>query len=235
MQKNKSQVSVEWTEKALAEKEPCMKMHYLDLALELNPYNTTALNNKGMLLHIEGKFREAIQCYDRILAQYSISGSFPALYNKSLALKEIGRYEAALNFMNKALKVQPDNIKIKEHIEKLNAIIEYKTDEKTRITTYLPAKDLAVNQIYERWEPPAVSTLLAHSMKCNLRDIKYQKGFGEDIIKEKLIQDNLAQKVYSCRSCWFQKDNVCHHQETKAMAVASNAICRNFRPDKVKT
>ncbi|WP_407356045.1 tetratricopeptide repeat protein [Methanolobus sp. WCC5] len=234
MRKNNSRVSVQWTEKGLLEKDPFRKMHYFDLALELDPCNPTALNNKGMLLHREGKFREAVECYDRILGQYNMSGSLAALYNKGLALKEMGRYEAALNFMSKALKIQPDNNKIKGHIENLNAIIEGKADTKTRITAYVPAKDLAVNQIYDRWEPPAVSTLLTHSMKCSLRDIKYRKGFGEDIIKEKLIQDNLSQKVYCCRSCQFQKRNVCHHRDTKAMAVAPTAICRNFRPDKMR-
>ncbi|WP_094228917.1 tetratricopeptide repeat protein [Methanolobus psychrotolerans] len=227
MKKKTSEECDRWIEQGVREKDPERKMHYFDLALQLNPNNPGALNNKGMLLHRKGKFHEAIECYDKILNQYNMSGSVPALYNKSLALKELGRNEAALNFMNKALKQQPDNDKIKGHIEKLTLDMEEKGG--TRATAFIPTKKLAVNQTYTQWEPPAVSTLLAQAMNCSKGDIKYHKGCGEDLIKEKIIQDNLNLKVYACKSCKFQKNGICHHTDTKAMKVSQSAICRNFK------
>lgn len=232
MKKSNSEVAKTWTLKGTNEKDPDKKLHYFDLALELDPNDPSALNNKGMVLHKIGKIKDAIDCYDRILKQYNMSKSLPALYNKSLALKEIGMNEAALTFMNRALKQQPDNKKIRKHVEDLTRIVEGKEKEKAGHPAYIPAKDLAVNQVYDRWEPPAFTTLLAHAMKCSQKDIKYYKGFGEDLIKEKIIQENLSRRIYSCSSCKFCTDGICHHTDTKAMMVAPKAICRNFRPEK---
>ncbi|MBN2109662.1 MAG: tetratricopeptide repeat protein [Methanosarcinaceae archaeon] len=234
MNKQNSEVSAKWTEQGLSEKDPGKKIHYFSLALELDPKNPTALNNKGMLLHRMGKFHEAIECYDRILKQYNMSGYVPALYNKSLALKALGRNEAALNSMKKALKQQSDNERIKDHIDELNLILGKKVEERPQSTLRIPPRQLAVNQVYTDWEPPAVSTLLAHAMKCNLQEIKYFKGFGEDLIKEKAIQDNLSQRIYSCKSCRFRNNNRCQYRDTKGMAVSMDAICRNFRPKSKK-
>jgi tetratricopeptide (TPR) repeat protein len=228
MKKKNSEVAGIWIEKGLTEKDPERKMHYFGLALELDPNNPAALNNKGMLLHKKEKFHEAIECYDRILNQYNMSESVPALYNKSLALIKIGRNEAALNFMSKALKQQPDNDKIKDKIEKLTQSIEENGGK--RATAFIPTKKMAVNQIYTQWEPPAVSTLLAQALNCSKADIKYHKGCGEDLIKEKAIQNNLNLKVYCCKSCKFQRSGICHHMDTRAMRVAQSAICRNFKP-----
>ncbi|WP_319508074.1 tetratricopeptide repeat protein [uncultured Methanolobus sp.] len=228
MRKRTSEESNKWIEQGLKEKDPEKKMHYFGLALELDPNNPTALNNKGMLLHKKEKFHEAIECYDRILDQYNMSGFLPALYNKGLALKKLGRNEAALNFMNKALKQQPDNDKIKDHIESLNQAIEEMGGK--RSSPFIPTKKMAVNQTYTRWEPPSLSTLLSQALNCSKGDIKYHKGCGEDLIKEKMIQDNLNLKVYACNSCKFQKNGICHHTDTKAMKVSQSAICRNFKP-----
>lgn len=228
MRKRTSEESDKWIEQGSKEKDPEKKMHYFGLALELDPNNPIALNNKGMLLHKKEKFHEAIECYDRILNQYNMAGFVPALYNKSLALKKLGRNEAACNFMAKALKQQPDNNKIKDKIEKLTQSIE--ENGGTRATAFIPTKKMAVNQIYTRWQPPAVNSLLAQALNCSKGDIKYYKGCGEDLVKEKIIQDNLNLKVYSCKSCKFQKKGICHHADTKAMRVSQTAICRNFKP-----
>ncbi|SFM20104.1 tetratricopeptide repeat protein [Methanolobus profundi] len=230
MRTKNSDIVRNWVEKGISEKDPKKKLHYFDMALELDPNDPAALNNKGMVLHKEGKPRDAIDYYDRILKQYNMTRSLPALYNKSLALKEIGMNEAALTFMNRALKQQPDNEKIKKHVEDLTLIVEGKADKRTSKPANVPSKDLAVNQIYDRWEPPAVTTLLAHAMKCSQKDIKYYKGFGEDLVKEKIIQENLSNKLYSCSSCKFCTDDRCHYKDTKGMMVAPKAICRNFRP-----
>jgi tetratricopeptide (TPR) repeat protein len=231
MKERNSDVAVTWIEKGLNEKDPEKKLHYFGLALELDPKNPVALNNKGMLLYKKGKFHEAIECYDKILKQYNMSRHLPALYNKALALKKMERFEAALTFMNRALKQQPDNDKIKLHVENLTLIVEGKEEIKPRKETQIPIEKLAVNQVYAQWEPPAVSTLLAYEMKYSQKDIKYYKGFGEDLVKEKIIQDKLNRRAYCCGTCRFHKNELCQHKDTKAMSISQNAICRNFRPE----
>ncbi|MDK2940095.1 MAG: hypothetical protein PWQ51_2260, partial [Methanolobus sp.] len=147
MKERNSDVAVTWIEKGLSEKDPEKKLHYFGLALELDPKNPVALNNKGMLLYKKGKFHEAIECYDKILKQYNMSRYLPALYNKALALKKMERFEAALTFMNRALKQQPDNDKIKLHVENLTLIAEGKEEIKPRKKTQIPIEKLAVNQV----------------------------------------------------------------------------------------
>jgi tetratricopeptide (TPR) repeat protein len=160
-----------------------------------------------------------------------MSRYLPALYNKALALKKMERFEAALTFMNRALKQQPDNDKIKLHVENLTLIVEGKEEIKPRKETQISIEKLAVNQVYVQWEPPAVSTLLAYEMKCSQKDIKYYKGFGEDLVKEKIIQDKLNRRAYCCGTCRYHKNELCQHKDTKAMSISLNAICRNFRPE----
>jgi tetratricopeptide (TPR) repeat protein len=231
MKERNSDVAATWIEKGLSEKNPEKKLHYFDLALELDPKNPVALNNRGMLLYRKEKFHEAVECYDKILKQYNMSGYLPALYNKALTLKKMGHFEAALTFMNRALKQQPVNEKIKLHVENLIQIIEEKEETKTSRETQIPREKLAVNQVYAQWDPPAVSTLLAYEMKCSHKDIKYYKGFGEDLVKEKIIQDKIKRKVYCCGTCMFHKKDLCQHKDTKATLISPEAICRNFRPE----
>ncbi|MBP1908661.1 tetratricopeptide repeat protein [Methanolobus bombayensis] len=231
MKETNSEIAIMWVEKGLNEKDSEKKLHYLDMALELDSNNPVALNNKGMLLHKMGKFHEAIECYDRILKQYNMSRYIPALYNKSLTLKKMELFEAALTFMNRALKQQPDNEKIKKHVENLTLIVEGRGEIRPRREAQIPKEKLAVNKVYTQWEPPAVSTLLAYEMKCSHKDIKYYKGFGEDLVKEKIIQDKLNQRIYCCGTCRFHKNDLCQHKDTKSMLISSSAICRNFRPE----
>jgi tetratricopeptide (TPR) repeat protein len=231
MKEQNSDIAVMWVEKGLNEKDPEKKLHYFGLALELDPNNPIALNNKGMLLYKKEKFHEAIECYDRILKQYNMSKYLPALYNKALTLKKMERYEAALTFMNRALKQQPDSEKIQKHFENLTRIVEGKEETKPRREVQIPKEKLAVNKVYTQWEPPAVSTLLAYEMKCSHKDIKYYKGFGEDLVKEKIIQDKLNKRLYCCGTCRSHKNNLCQHKDTKSMSISPSAICRNFRPE----
>lgn len=231
MKKEEKTVSQKWTLQGIKETDPQRKMHFFDLALELDPYDIVALNNKGMLHHKKGEFEEAVRCYDRILIPGNLSKPASVLYNKSLALRAMKKYEAALNFTKEVLKHDPDNDKAKglqEEILRSMGTNEGDAGKKAVI----PPQKLAVNIIYTEWHPPAVSTLLAHAMKCSQREIKYHKGFGEDLIKEKAIQDKLRKHTYGCDTCSFQKNNVCKHPETKGMAVSATAICRHFKPQK---
>lgn len=231
MKKEEKMVSQKWTLQGIKETDPQRKMHFFDLALELDPYDVVALNNKGMLHHKKGEFEEAVRCYDRILVPGNLSKPAPVLYNKSLALRSMKKYEAALNFTKETLKHDPENVKAKELQEELLRLMGTDTGNVGK-STLIPPEKLAVNIIYREWQPPAVSTLLAHAMRSSQRDIKYYKGFGEDLIKEKAIQDKLRKHVYCCGSCTFQENNVCKHPETRGMAVSETAICRHFKPQR---
>ena len=238
MSKEEKSVSKRWTTQGIRETDPDRKMHYFTLALELNPYDAVALNQKGMLHHRKGEFEKAIVCYDRLLNTADTSagnaeavkpGPAAVLYNKSLALKCLGKNEAALNFVKKALRHDPENEKLKKLEEQLLMMTEEIRNNPIKRARAKPGK-IPVNVIYSEWQPPGVMTLLAHAMKYSQSDIKYYKGFGEDLIKEKAIQDKLSRHVYCCTVCTFQHKNVCRHSESRGMAVSATAICRHFRP-----
>ncbi|QLC50285.1 tetratricopeptide repeat protein [Methanolobus zinderi] len=231
MGREEKSTSRRWTLQGIKETDPERKMHFFRLALELDPYDIVALNNKGMLHHKKGEFEEAVKCYDRILLTKNLSKPAPVLYNKSLALRSMGKHEAALNFIKATLKHDPEHEKAKAIRDQLQKRGRADKENAAKKSETAPGK-LAVNQVYAQWQPPAVSTLLAHSMKRSQREIKYLKGFGEDLIKEKAIRDKLSRHIYCCGTCQFMQKRVCKHQKTKGMAVADTAICRHFRPVK---
>ncbi|WP_406662378.1 tetratricopeptide repeat protein [Methanolobus sp. ZRKC3] len=233
MKESKRNVSRKWTQQGIKETDPDRKLHYFNLALEVNPYDIISLNQKGMLLHKAGEYEKAINCYDRILAQVDTEKTVSAIYNKSLALKAMGKYEAALNYLNKVIRQDPDNPRVKDQKASVLKLMGKVGDsKKVPDQNSIPLKKLAVNIIYSEWNPPSASNLLADSMKCSRSDIKYHKGLGEDIIQEKAIQDKLNKRVYSCAICRFQEKEVCNYPETKGMAVSATAICRHFKPIK---
>ncbi|MEQ8187823.1 MAG: tetratricopeptide repeat protein [Candidatus Eremiobacterota bacterium] len=66
-----------------------------------------ALRSKGVLLLMQGNYREAIKYFDKIL---SVEPSdINALGNKGFILGEENRYEEALEYLNKALTIKPDD------------------------------------------------------------------------------------------------------------------------------
>lgn len=238
MSREEKSVSQKWTAQGLRETDPERKMHYFMLALELNPYDAVALNQKGMLHHRKREFEKAIRCYDRLLnTSDTLAGNTgkmkpdlaAVLYNKSLALKHLGKNEAALNFVRKGLRSDPENEKLKRLEEQLLGAADTKRRTEVNKTCEEPA-EVPVNEIYTGWQPPGVRTLLSHAMKCSHSDIKYYKGFGEDLIKEKVIEDKLNRRVYCCAVCIFQHKDVCKHSDSRGTAVSATAICRHFRP-----
>jgi tetratricopeptide (TPR) repeat protein len=73
--------------------------------LEINPKNTTALNNKGAAL-AERKFnQEALECFDKILQIEPKDGA--AWHNKGVILNNLRKHQEALKYYDHALTLDP--------------------------------------------------------------------------------------------------------------------------------
>lgn len=92
------------------ETDPEKKEHYYRLALEVEPKNVSALNKMGLFSYQNGKLREAIRFFDAVIGSGKVQNLYPIYFNKSMVLKELKEYEAALNYINKALKFDPQNL-----------------------------------------------------------------------------------------------------------------------------
>jgi len=86
---------------------------------ESNPdYLDVRYNYAGMLLQI-GFFEESIKIYDAVLAINS--GRASAWHSRGVALINLGRGAEALESLNKALEINPNNPGTKDAIEFLNS------------------------------------------------------------------------------------------------------------------
>ncbi|MEQ8223586.1 MAG: tetratricopeptide repeat protein [Candidatus Eremiobacterota bacterium] len=86
-------------------------MKCYDTILEIFSDNDIeALRSKGVLLLMQGNYKESLKYFDRIL---SIEPSdINALGNKGFILCEENRYEEALEYLNKALAIKPDDAEL---------------------------------------------------------------------------------------------------------------------------
>lgn len=94
-----------------ASRDSDMAIHYSKKALDLRGDNITAadmatVNILGISLRKQGKWREAIAEYLRVLAV--VPGSASLLYNMAMAYSEGGEAKKALNALHKALKIDPE-------------------------------------------------------------------------------------------------------------------------------
>lgn len=93
-----------------ANRDPDMAIHYSKKALDLRGDNITAADVAtvtilGISLRKQGKWREAIAEYLRVLAV--VPGSATLLYNMAMAYSEGGETSKALKAVEKALKLDP--------------------------------------------------------------------------------------------------------------------------------
>jgi len=76
-------------------------------ALEVDPKNFPALCEKGSMLYLQGKFKDAVRCFDSALE--TDPKSFRTLYNRGLASFARGDSQGAIESYDKALEIEPDN------------------------------------------------------------------------------------------------------------------------------
>ncbi|HWQ65454.1 MAG TPA: tetratricopeptide repeat protein [Methanospirillum sp.] len=80
-----------------------------DQAIEVDPYNDVAWNNKGTALVEQGQFDQAIAAFDQAV---DINPNFEdAWVNKGIILKFQGKYDEAIEAFDRALEINPDNAK----------------------------------------------------------------------------------------------------------------------------
>ncbi len=80
---------------------------WYDKALEVNPQNPDAWNNKGACQHKLGRLEEALQSFSRALACDKENAA--ALRNMGSSLSSLGRLAEALDALKKAADLEPSN------------------------------------------------------------------------------------------------------------------------------
>ncbi len=96
-EKTPAEKIIEYIEKAEDYKNRNMyhdAIRYYDLVLDLDPENIQALNNKGLLLWANRKYRLAIEHFDRVIELDKYNPE--ALINKAASLNKLGEKEEAL-------------------------------------------------------------------------------------------------------------------------------------------
>lgn len=74
-------------------------------AIELSPYNVTALNNRALLRGFVGEYNGSIQDWDKIITIDSLN--YIAIYNRALMFTKSGKYDKALDDINIIIKNNP--------------------------------------------------------------------------------------------------------------------------------
>ncbi len=81
-------------------------IEFYDKAIDINPKNAEAWNNKGYALYNLKKYDEAIKCYNNAIEinpEYAV-----AIYNKGTSLEKFGKYDDAIECYDKALEINPE-------------------------------------------------------------------------------------------------------------------------------
>ena len=70
--------------------------------------NIQEILKKGTSFLEDGKYEEALDCFEKILA---IDSGDPDIWNKKgVALRSLGRYDEAIEAFNKALEITPRDL-----------------------------------------------------------------------------------------------------------------------------
>jgi len=94
---------VAWCQFRAAEHDLAGAWAWLGWALARDPGNSEAVNMHGILLHTEGRFREAVVVFERA----GLLGSKPAASNRGNSLLDLGRMEEALIAHEAAVERDP--------------------------------------------------------------------------------------------------------------------------------
>jgi tetratricopeptide (TPR) repeat protein len=230
LKKEKSAVSNRYVLMGDKETDPEKKEHYYRLALEVEPKNVSALNKMGLLYYHNGKLREAIGFFDAVIDSGKVQNLYPIYFNKSMVLKELKEYEAALNYINKALKFDPQNLQAEVIKKELQDIVDEKyrrQDEREKQAAY--STTFKKEKRYSSWDPPTIS-ILAHMIYYKDWHLyKHRRNFEITVTQREKIASKLASKEFCCGKCNFYRNNgTC--KKKKNIQVDTKAICKAFQP-----
>ncbi len=96
----------------LQKNEVNLSKEYLIKSLNLDPNNSSTLNNLGNLEKKLGNYDKAVEFFQKNIDRNNFLGSW---VNKSNILIETEKYEEGLQFIRKALQKFPDNIKLRSN------------------------------------------------------------------------------------------------------------------------
>jgi Tfp pilus assembly protein PilF len=109
-QKSDTDRIIEYIEKAEEFKNRNMyhdAVRYYDMVLDLDPENIQALNNKGIILWANKKYKLAIEHFDRVLGLDKTNEE--AMINKAASLNKLGEKEGALDTYTQLLDANKTN------------------------------------------------------------------------------------------------------------------------------
>ncbi|MGM0770242.1 MAG: tetratricopeptide repeat protein [Halobacteriota archaeon] len=201
------------------------KEHYFRMALQLQPKNVHALNNMALLLQQQRRFREAIDLYEKILSIGVVAKPYPLYYNISLCLKNLGNLEGARTYINRALGIKPGDEMMLELKEE---IVDLINSSSVGSAPKMSSGSTGVGEVYDHWDPPAVSTLTSQMYYADWNDYKYHRGLGETDLHEKVVRDKLEKRIYCCSSCRYFLSGTCRKKGKAGRKVLPGSVCKQF-------
>lgn len=210
------------------ETNPEKKEHYYKMALELEPKNASALNKMGLLFYQRGDLRESIRFFDAIIDSGKVHNLYPIYFNKSMALKALKEYEAALNYISKALTYNAGNPQAEELKRELQDIVDEKYRRQAEREKQAAYAGLKKENIYKSWNPPTISVLANMMYYKDWHAHKHRGDFEiTDSQKQKVVA-KLESKEFCCATCNYYTNGAC--RKRKRMQVDAKAICKAFQP-----
>lgn len=228
LKKEKSAVSNRYVLMGDKETGPEKKEHYYRLALEVEPKNVSALNKMGLLSYQNGKLREAIRFFDAVIGSGKVQNLYPIYFNKSMVLKELKEYEAALNYITKALTFDPKNPQAEVMKKELQDIVDEKYKRQAEREKQAAYSDFKKEKIYSSWDPPTISILANMMYYKDWHLYKHRRNFEITEKQKEKITSKLASKEFCCGKCNFYRNGTC--KKKKNIQVDTKAICKAFQP-----
>lgn len=100
---NQVETLIAWCQFAVSQRDPAAAWQWIAQALDIDPDRNEAINMKGILLHNEGRFSEAIACFGRA----ETLGNRPASSNRGNSLLDLGCMDEALRAHEAAVSRDP--------------------------------------------------------------------------------------------------------------------------------
>ena len=120
-----------------------------EVALDLEPDNSQAWSNLGVLYAAQGRFEEAINSFEHSL---EINDNDEVWNNHGTALFSLGKYEEALNSFNRAIDLNQENVQAWAGKGSAHNFLEDYNEAINSLETFIKlASDNLSPQVEEAW------------------------------------------------------------------------------------